>query len=199
MADKTYRWYDVDLGLKDSIGDESRYSQEVHVTGGVVTVSSGSVVVTSIQDGGNSLTVDQSTHDNLNANANIQVGDADVSGTNPVPVYQQAAPVVTSSSGSGAISASYAPAAPFWLDAITLHLSAAPTTSQDFTITLNANDGAAYDTLLYGLDLSLSSVTDLVYTPDDGPLLCEAGDSIDVAWLNGDGRTFGLRIVARLA
>ena len=110
-----------------------------------------------------------------------------------------ASPVVTNATGALAIATSYAPSAAFWLDAITLHLSAAPTTSQDFTITLNASDGAAYDTLLYGLDLSLSSVTDLVYTPDDGPLLCEAGDSIDVAWLNGDGRTFGLRIVARLA
>jgi hypothetical protein len=33
-----------------------------------------------------SLTVDQATHDNLNANANLQVGDADVSTSNPVPV-----------------------------------------------------------------------------------------------------------------
>lgn len=37
-------------------------------------------------DVGDSLTVKQSTHDNLNANANIQVGDADVANGNPVPV-----------------------------------------------------------------------------------------------------------------
>lgn len=53
---------------------------------GSVTVSSGSVDITSIQDGGNSLTVDQATHDNFNANANLQVGDADVANGNPVPV-----------------------------------------------------------------------------------------------------------------
>ena len=33
-----------------------------------------------------SVEVFQATHDNVNVNANIQVGDADVSGTNPVPV-----------------------------------------------------------------------------------------------------------------
>lgn len=32
------------------------------------------------------VTVVQPTHDNLNANANIQVGDADVANGNPVPV-----------------------------------------------------------------------------------------------------------------
>jgi len=39
----------------------------------------------SVDDGGGSLTIDQATHDNLNANANLQVGDADVANGNPVP------------------------------------------------------------------------------------------------------------------
>ena len=38
-----------------------------------------------ISDGGSSITVDQTTHDNLNANANLQVGNADVADLNPVP------------------------------------------------------------------------------------------------------------------
>lgn len=37
-------------------------------------------------DASGSLTVDQATHDNLNANVNLQVGDADVADDNPVPV-----------------------------------------------------------------------------------------------------------------
>lgn len=116
-----------------------------------------------------------------------------------VPVKEQATPVVTNATGTGAIATSYAPAVAFWLDAITLHLDAAPITSEAFSITLNANDGAAYDAVLYSLDLSLSGITDLVYTPDDGPLLCESGDAIDVAYTNTDGNTYGLRIVVRLA
>jgi len=48
------------------------------------------VVVASDQS---SLTVDQATHDLLNCNANIQVGDADVGVANPVPI--EAAPITT--------------------------------------------------------------------------------------------------------
>lgn len=111
-----------------------------------------------------------------------------------------ATPVVSPGTGVvGAIAVGYNPIAAFWLESITLHLSAAPTTSEDFVIRLNATDGPAYDTVLYSLDLSLTSVTDLIYTPDDGPLLCEAGDGIDVAYPNSDGNTYGVRIVARLA
>lgn len=43
----------------------------------------GSINVT---DNGDSLTVDQSVHDNLNVNANLQVADTDVGNANPVPV-----------------------------------------------------------------------------------------------------------------
>ena len=61
---------------------------------GTVTVS-GTVSVNepvSVDDNGGSLTVDgtvtaaQATHDNLNLNANIQVGNVDVGNANPVPV-----------------------------------------------------------------------------------------------------------------
>lgn len=107
-------------------------------------------------------------------------------------------PVVTPATGAGAISKSYAPAAAFWLHSVTLHFDVAPTTSENFTITLNANDGSAYDTVLRSVDLSAASTVDLLYQPDS-PLLCESGDAIDVAYTNTDMGTFGLRIVARLA
>lgn len=71
-----------------------------------ITVQNGAgASAVNIQDGGNSLTVDaadldirdldsasdsvevlQATHDSLNLNANLQVGDADVANGNPVPV-----------------------------------------------------------------------------------------------------------------
>ena len=58
--------------------------------GNSITVDDGGTTL-SVDDGGGSLTVDgtvtvqQTTHDNLNLNANIQVGNTDVSTTNPVP------------------------------------------------------------------------------------------------------------------
>lgn len=72
---------------------------------GTVTIQDGGNVI-SIDDAGSSITVDatnldirdltsasdsvevlQDTHDDLNCNANIQIGDADASLTNPVPVH----------------------------------------------------------------------------------------------------------------
>ena len=53
-----------------------------------VTMANNSTGVLSVDDNGGSLTVDQATHDNFNANANIQVGDADVSTTNPVVIAE---------------------------------------------------------------------------------------------------------------
>ena len=81
------------------------------------------------------------------------------------------------------------------LISISLALNAAPTTSENFTVTLDANAGAAYDVLLYSLDLSAGSTTDLVWFPDE-PLLLEGGDAIDVAYTNTDTVTYGLQITA---
>jgi len=52
----------------------------------VAVTQSGTWDEVGINDSGNSITVDQSTHDNLNANANLQVGNADVTTSNPVPI-----------------------------------------------------------------------------------------------------------------
>lgn len=99
----------------------------------------------------------------------------------------------TSATGSGAITASHAVSSWERILSVTLHFSSAPTTSQSFTITLDANDGASYDTLLFSIDPSVSSITDLVWFPD-GDLVCEDGDAIDLAYTNTDGRTYGVQI-----
>jgi hypothetical protein len=80
------------------------------------------------------------------------------------------------------------------IEHVTLHLSAAPTTSEDFTITLDANAGAAYDTLLQTTDLSSSSTTDLVWYPD-ASLHLTGGDALDIEYLNTDGALYGLEVV----
>lgn len=99
----------------------------------------------------------------------------------------------TSATGTGAITASHAVTGNERVLSVTLHFNTAPTTSQSFTITLDANDGASYDTLLFSIDPSASSITDLVWFPD-GDLVCEDGDAIDLAYTNTDGRTYGVQI-----
>jgi hypothetical protein len=110
-------------------------------------------------------------------------------------------PVVTSATGNAAISASYSPSAVFWLESVTVHFSAAPTTTDALTVTLDANDGSAYDTTLYSVIPATAGeggggITDVVYIPP-APLLCESGDGIKVAFTNTDTVTYGVRIVSR--
>jgi hypothetical protein len=82
------------------------------------------------------------------------------------------------------------------LVSVTCAFNVASATSENFTITLNANAGAAYDVLLYTVDPSVASLTSLLWQPDE-PVLLEAGDAIDVAYANSDARTYGLQITAR--
>lgn len=109
------------------------------------------------------------------------------------------APIVTPISASGIpISTRYAPNVAFELEAVTLHLDVPGITAEDFTVTLDALDGPAYDTVLLSQNLSTEAVTDLLWQPEGGSVLCEAGDAITVTWPNTENRTYGLRIVARV-
>ena len=78
---------------------------------------------------------------------------------------------------------------------VMLNLNVAPTTSENLTITLDAVEGAPYDTLLYSLDLAAGATTDLVWQPDAKFVLL-GGDKLTVAWPNTDGRTWGLLVTA---
>jgi len=106
---------------------------------------------------------------------------------------------VNSTGTAGAIDASLAVPAGYVyrLVSVTVKMSAAPTTSENLTITLDANAGSEYDTLLYSLDLSAGSTTALAWFPDE-PMLLEGGDAIDVAYANTDSGTFGVQITAQM-
>jgi len=104
--------------------------------------------------------------------------------------------VKDNATGAVAIALSVAITKPTRLVSLTLHFSAAPTTSEDFTITLNSNTGATYDTLLYSLDLSVGSTVDLVWIPDSDIFL-EIGDSVDIAYPNTDTGTYGVQLTTK--
>jgi hypothetical protein len=79
------------------------------------------------------------------------------------------------------------------LTGVAIHASAAPTTSEDLTVTLNSIGGAAYDVVLYKVDLSASSATDLLWTDANLPLML--GDSIVVQFANSDAVTVGVTLI----
>jgi len=107
------------------------------------------------------------------------------------------ADIYSATTGSGDIALTIAPNAPFRLIRVELHYDTAQDKSHDFTVTLNAGDGSAYDVLLYTRDLSVGSVTDLVVPFGEGYEF-EKDDEIDVAHTNEDTDTYGLRIVYEL-
>ncbi len=93
--------------------------------------------------------------------------------------------------GAAAIAVTLAPATRFRIREIRIHLSAAGGAG-NLTVTVNAADGAAYDTVL--LTQNMTAVTDYLYKPDY-PLQFESGDEVDIAWANGGTKTYGLVII----
>ena len=79
------------------------------------------------------------------------------------------------------------------LEAVLIHWSAAPTTSEDIVVTLNSALGSDYDTVIYRLDPSTDSTVDVLLTEIELPLF--RGDAIDVDYANSDGRTVTVQIM----
>jgi hypothetical protein len=82
------------------------------------------------------------------------------------------------------------------LASVTFKVDVAPTTPEDFTITLESAAGDVYDVPLYILDLSIIGVTSIVWQPDQ-PLYLVGGDAISVTWTNTDDRQWGLGITLK--
>lgn len=103
-----------------------------------------------------------------------------------------------STTGNGSISASIAVPAGrnYSIHSVTLKLSAAPTTSEDLTVEMNASAGSSYDTLLYSVDLAAASTTDLVWPGETNasPVTLSGGDNLSIEYANTDARTYGLQI-----
>lgn len=76
---------------------------------------------------------------------------------------------------------------------VTAHFSAAPTTSEYLTVSLDSADGPEYDVVVYKIDPSVAAATDLVYTDANLPLVI--GDALRVTYANSDARTVGIRLV----
>lgn len=81
---------------------------------------------------------------------------------------------------------------------LTVHFSAAPTTSENLTITLDANAGTQYNTLIYSVDPSATSATDIVWYPDGWEWMLEGGDAVDVTFANTDANTVAAQLTFKV-
>ena len=99
---------------------------------------------------------------------------------------------VVNVTGSAAINTTTTISEHIKLTSITCHFDTAPVASENFVVTLDALDGAEYDTVLFTVNPSLSASTDIVYNES---IELEDGDEIKVTFTNTNTRTYGLRIV----
>ena len=95
--------------------------------------------------------------------------------------------------GSAAISYSLAPGYQSDVIDFRLHLGSTPTTSQDFTVTVNAGAGSEYDVLLYKKDLS-TITGDIVFVAEEGGFNLAPTDTLDFAYTNTDVVVYGLQM-----
>ena len=86
--------------------------------------------------------------------------------------------------------------ATYRLVSVSLKLDIAPTTSENYTLTLNANAGGAWDVLLYSVDPAAGSDTDIVWMPDE-ELFLEGGDAVDAAYAGTDGEAWALQFTVK--
>lgn len=125
-------------------------------------------------------------------------GDEITDDTNDAVKVQEKGNIVTytvsDDTSPAAIALTANPGVAFRLLRVEVHLSAAPTTSENFTTTLDAGDGALFDVLLDSQDLSSGSLTDYIAVFGKGWEF-EADDEIDVAYTNTDDGNYGVRIV----
>ena len=84
----------------------------------------------------------------------------------------------------------------FQLNSVTVHFDIAPITSENLVVKLKGADWVVYDTVLYCVDPSVDSATDIVFIPDRD-LFFEAWDVINATYLNTDWRTYWIRIVTQ--
>lgn len=86
------------------------------------------------------------------------------------------------------------PSSPWEFMGFEIHLDAACATSENFTVTVDSAKGAAWDNLIYSKDMDTH--TDVNYMFDE-PRYCSPGDKIDVAFVNTDANTWGIKLFTR--
>jgi len=96
--------------------------------------------------------------------------------------------------GAAAIDHYITPGYSFRIIKLELNTSAPVAVSEDLVVTLDAGDGATYDTILLKQDLSDGSIQDLVW-PADWDDQYESDDVVLLTWTNTGTLTYGLRII----
>ena len=101
---------------------------------------------------------------------------------------------VYTETGTGALASTLDPEKSWVLVNVKLHLSANGG-NENFTIQEDATEGAAYDTVL--LSVNMNQETDVFQHYEHPGVPFKNGDSLDFAFTNTGGATYGLKVIYR--
>lgn len=104
--------------------------------------------------------------------------------------------VIVYATGAAAMNETLTPGYPFELKEVRLHLSAVGGSSENFTITEDAYEGAAYDVVHFSQDME--AVSDVVQSYYNKEKHFGSGDKLVFAYANTNTKTWGLKIVYKL-
>jgi len=93
----------------------------------------------------------------------------------------QKATVVTPTTGAGTAIATLNPVADFHFSGLTLHIGSALAPGETLTVTLSANAGNAYDTVLFTQDMGTPDIRDVVLDYEGKLYDFVSGDQIVIA------------------
>ena len=109
-------------------------------------------------------------------------------------------PVKTPYTGTGAAIGTLNPVADYQLMGIRVHIGSALAAGETLTVTLDANDGAAYDVVLFTLDMGTPDIRDVVIPFGGKEDYFVSGDQIVIALsANAGGDTFGCEVTHQLS
>jgi len=100
--------------------------------------------------------------------------------------------ILHKATGSTAISVTYTVQRKLLLSAFSLALNAVGGASENFVISINDNEGAAYDYTVYAKDMV--DVQYIVKTFSE-PIPLFVGDIITVTYTNTNSKTYGLKLI----
>jgi len=97
------------------------------------------------------------------------------------PITDKLNVITTPTTGTGTAIATLAPGGDFHLLGIRFNLGSALAAAETLTVTLDANEGPAYDTVLFTLDLGTPDIRDLVIPFGGDEDYFVSGDQIVIA------------------
>jgi len=112
--------------------------------------------------------------------------------TNTFDIYVPEGYTAATPAGTEVWCAGYTNDNPYYLIGFKLHLSAADASGEPLSLTIDSNNGSAWDTILFR-QAAMTGITDLVYFP--AIYIPVAGkDILKFAWTNTGAKTWGIEL-----